>query len=69
MQSCERSDSADESITEPKQQSIIILKNRESAKNAEEAVESKESDNFETGDDDEPKRDKQHWRMGQDTIR
>ena len=67
MQSCERTDSVSE-ITEQKQQSIEIPNNKESSKNADGSSETNGSNNFKTGDDDEPKKDKQHWRIVQDTI-
>lgn len=65
MQSCERSDS-DLTTIEQKPNNMKVLNNKEPAKN--ESSEVKRLDNLETGDDDEPKRDKQHWRMVQDTI-
>jgi hypothetical protein len=67
MQSCERSES-DLNPTEQKQQSIEIPNNKEFSKNADGSSETNGSNNFETGDDDEPKKDKQHWRTMRDTI-
>ncbi|SEM45149.1 hypothetical protein SAMN05421856_103312 [Chryseobacterium taichungense] len=67
MQSCERSES-DLNPTEHEKIKIETLKNKESSKNADVYSEAKGSNNFETGDDDEPKKDKQHWRTVRDTI-
>ncbi|WP_066439464.1 MULTISPECIES: hypothetical protein [Chryseobacterium group] len=67
MQSCERSES-DLNTTEQKQQNMKVQSNKESARIQNGIAEEKGSDNMDTGDDDEPKKDKQHWRMAQDTI-
>lgn len=67
MQSCERSDS-NVNTTEQKQQNMKVQSNKESAHIQNGIAEKKGSDNMDTGDDDEPKKDKQHWRMVRDTI-
>ena len=45
-----------------------VQSNKESARIQNGIAEEKGSDNMDTGDDDEPKKDKQHWRIVQDTI-
>ncbi|MBD3903346.1 hypothetical protein NAL32_02490 [Chryseobacterium sp. Ch-15] len=67
IQSCERSES-DLNPTDQKQQNMKVQSNKESARIENGIAEEKGSDNMDTGDDDEPKKDKQHWRMVQDTI-
>lgn len=67
MQSCERNESVS-NVSEQIQERNEVQNNKESARvqnilNEEEGYENKE-----TGDDDEPKRDKQHWRVVRDTI-
>ena len=69
MQSCERSDSdvnsnANTHITEPKNQNIKILSHQKSVKTANNNATAKN----ETDTKDEPKRDKQHWKIAKDSI-
>lgn len=71
MQSCERSDSGINSDS--------LLENAKPVSLKKEKVEVKDTnkstakgsdiDHLDTGDDDEPRRDKQHWRTSLDTIR
>lgn len=67
IQSCERNESVS-NVSEQIQERNEVQDNKESARvqnilNEEEGYENKE-----TGDDDEPKRDKQHWRIVRDTV-
>jgi len=67
MQSCERNESVS-NVSEQIQERNKVQSNKESSRvqnilNEEEGYENKE-----TGDDDEPKRDKQHWRIVRDTV-
>lgn len=66
MQSCESSDS-DFNTTEQKELNNEVP-NRESSRIENNVLKKNDSDQLDSGDDDEPKRDKQHWRITQDTI-
>ena len=67
MQSCERSDN-DFNITEQKNLKIEVQNYNESEKIGNKESGESDSENLDTGDDDEPKKDKQHWRIVKDTI-
>ena len=69
MQSCERSDS-DLITTEQKELNTDVLNKKDSVLIKNEVSQEKVSDKLETGDDDdEPVRDKQHWKIVQDSAR
>ncbi|WP_332452410.1 hypothetical protein [Chryseobacterium aquaticum] len=69
MQSCERSDN-DFNITEQKNLKIEVQNYNESEKIGNKESGESDSENLDTGDDDDdPPRDKQHWRIEQDTTR
>jgi hypothetical protein len=63
MQSCERSDS-DVKITQQRNQNMKTLSHKKTVKTEETSTTS----TSETDTEDEPKRDKQHWRIIKDTI-
>ena len=68
LQSCERSDD-DFNITEQKYLKIKIQNYHESEKIGNKESGESDSDILDTGDDDDdPPRDKQHWKIAQDTI-
>ncbi len=68
MQSCERSDS-ETHITEQGNQSIKAISHKESLKTENNSSTAKEdSDSLEDDSKDEPKRDKQHWKIAKDSI-
>ncbi|KUJ50009.1 hypothetical protein AR685_16600 [Chryseobacterium sp. JAH] len=70
MQSCERSDSDLNSETFQENTKPVSLKTEKvEVKDANWST-AKDSDvaDPDTGDDDEPRRDKQHWRIRKDTI-
>ena len=70
MQSCERSDSDlnSESLQE-NTKPITLKKEKVEVKDTNwSTAKDSDTDNLDTGDDDEPRRDKQHWRISQDTI-
>lgn len=69
MQSCERTESIS-NATEQIEQQNKVQSTKESSRIQNQNVLSEEEghQNKETGDDDEPKRDKQHWRIVRDTI-
>lgn len=69
LQSCDRSDliaNSEEQIftrgQKPQEKSSVLFE-------APNTAEHSETNNFETGDDDEPRKDKSHWRTPNDTIR
>lgn len=66
LYSCERSDS-DLNATQQNEAEIAALSIIESAKNQNKGSQGKVSDNMQIGDD-EPPRDKQHWKIVKDTI-
>lgn len=70
MQSCERSDADINSETfQENTKPLNFKKQKIEAKDANKATEKgSDIENLDTGDDDEPRRDKQHWRISQDTI-
>lgn len=69
IQSCERTDSElNASESEYNREIMDIHTNKEYERTDKDIPENTFSENFDTGDDDEPRRDKQHWRMT-DTIR
>lgn len=72
MQSCERSDD-DLNLTELNELNIEVPNQKESARIKNKVSEENNSENLDTGDDDDddddPPRDKQHWRIEQDTTR
>ncbi|MDV4007230.1 hypothetical protein CMT58_13150 [Elizabethkingia anophelis] len=68
MQSCERSDS-EVHITEQGNQSMKAISHKESLKTENNSSTAKEdSDSLEDDSKDEPKRDKQHWKIAKDSI-
>ena len=68
MQSCERSDS-EAYITEQGNQSMKAISHKESLKTENNSSTAKEdSDSLEDDSKDEPKRDKQHWKIAKDSI-
>ena len=68
MQSCERSD-FEVHITEQGNQNLKAISHRESVKTENNSSTAKEdSDSLEADSKDEPKRDKQHWKIAKDTI-
>ena len=68
MQSCERSDS-EAYITEQGNQSMKTISHKESLKTENNSSTAKEdSDSLEADSKDEPKRDKQHWKIAKDSI-
>ena len=68
MQSCERSDD-DFNITEQKNLKIEVQKYNDSEKIGNKESGESDSDSLDTGDDDDdPPRDKQHWKIAQDTT-
>lgn len=68
MQSCERSDS-EVHITEQGNQSMKAISHKESLKTENNSSTAKDdSDSLEDDSKDEPKRDKQHWKIAKDSI-
>ncbi|WP_312344939.1 hypothetical protein [Chryseobacterium binzhouense] len=67
MQSCERSDD-DFNIIEQKNLKIEVQNYNDSEKIGNKESGDSDSDSLDTGDDDDPPRDKQHWKIAQDTI-
>lgn len=69
LQSCDRSDLyiSNEDQTLPKQEISGGGSFARSGNNNDE--ETSDISNFETGDDDEPRKDKSHWRISNDTVR
>lgn len=68
MQSCERSDDYF-NITEQKNLKIEVQNYNDSEKIGNKESGESDSDSLDTGDDDDdPPRDKQHWKIVQDTI-
>ena len=68
MQSCERSDS-EVHITEQGNQSMKAISHKESLKTENNSFTAKDdSDSLEDDSKDEPKRDKQHWKIAKDSI-
>lgn len=68
MQSCERSDD-DFNLTELNELNFEVPNQKESTRIENKVSEENNSENLDTGDDDDdPPRDKQHWRIEQDTI-
>ncbi|WBX97885.1 hypothetical protein [Chryseobacterium gambrini] len=68
MQSCERSDD-DFNIIEQKNLKIEVQNYNDSEKIGNKESGESDSDSLDTGDDDDdPPRDKQHWKIAQDTI-
>lgn len=74
LQSCERTDSvADaEYLEKPVEKKVMKAFEKQSSDNDNITVFSREADednlDLDTGDDDEPRKDKQHWRTVQDSI-
>lgn len=68
LQSCERSYS---DLDEQKQDNpnLKISNHKEFSKTQNSTSDNNNINNFKIGDDDEPPRDKQHWRIVNDTIR
>lgn len=69
LQSCDRSDLSlsTEDHTLPRQEISGGGSIARSGNNNDE--ENSNTSNFETGDDDEPRKDKSHWRIQNDTVR
>lgn len=68
MQSCERSDYETHS-TEQGNQNMKATSHKESLKTENNSSTAKEdSDSLEADSKDEPKRDKQHWKIAKDSI-
>jgi len=67
MQSCERNESVSDA-SEQIQGKNEGQSNKESARVQSVLTEEEGYENKETGDDEEPKRDKQHWRIVRDTV-
>lgn len=67
MQSCERNESVSDA-SEQIQGKNEGQSNKESARVQNVLTEEEGYENKETGDDEEPKRDKQHWRIVRDTV-
>ena len=68
VQSCERSDS-EAHIIEQGNQSMKAISHKESLKTENNSSTAKEdSDSLEDDSKDEPKRDKQHWKIAKDSI-
>lgn len=65
MQSCERSDSDLNALEEDQNTELLSLK--ESARTDNYTSEDNNTNSFQSRDDDPP-RDKQHWRVANDTI-
>lgn len=68
MQSCERSDEDTNSATVLENAKPFSSKKEKAKDPSSSAAKDSGTDNLDTGDDDEPRRDKQHWRIIQDTI-
>lgn len=69
--SCERSSDLEDEIQETKITNSAKIFNNDwaAAENESSESNSSELDNLDTGDDDEPRRDKQHWRVVSDSAR
>ncbi|WDF45388.1 hypothetical protein PQ459_10815 [Chryseobacterium sp. KACC 21268] len=67
LQSCERNESVS-NVSEQIQERNEVQSIKESARVQNALTEKESYENKETGDDDEPKRDKQHWRIVRDTV-
>ncbi|MEG1667153.1 hypothetical protein [Chryseobacterium sp.] len=66
MQSCENSST---DLVSEVQSDVILNLNEVDAKTySREGIENSGIADLDTGDDDEPKRDKSHWRIAKDTI-
>lgn len=72
LQSCDRSDLSldSEDQIQPRQE-IAAKKTKESLARTADNIEAEISNTnkTETGDDDEPRKDKSHWRIQNDTVR
>lgn len=72
LQSCDRSDLILDSEDQIQQRQETAAKNtNESFARSEDHndEENSNTNNFETGDDEEPRKDKSHWRIQNDTLR
>jgi len=65
MLSCDRS----ESIVEPEGKTTEITSHREAATEENNIYQENNDNNLEKGDEEEPKKDKQHWRTVNDTVK
>lgn len=67
MQSCEITDD-DLNLKELNELNIEVPNQKESTRIKNKVPEENDSDNLDNGDDDDPPRDKQHWRIEQDSV-
>lgn len=65
--SCDREHNPDE-IPEKSQQKSEQLPSHRTAESMGHSEENKTPESKDTGDDDEPRKDKQHWRVANDSI-
>lgn len=69
LQSCERSDLNTDSENEILPKTTNAAKSIYSRSENDTTSETSSSNNIETGDDDEPRKDKSHWRIQNDSIK
>lgn len=69
LQSCERSDLITNSENEILPKTTSATEKKYSRSENDTTSETSSSNNIETGDDDEPRKDKSHWRIQNDSIK